>query len=122
MDYLSIKENDIFLVDVNFTRATLKEANELKVILFDAIERGEKKIIVNLSQCEFIDSTFMGTLVISLRKINAAGGDLKLIELHPAARSIFDLAKMFRIFETYVNKNEAKESFRILEGSFPHSN
>jgi anti-anti-sigma factor len=113
VDFITQKLDDIFIVEVNFTRATLKEANELKTILFNAIDNGERKIIVDLSQCEFIDSTFMGTLVISLRKVNACQGDLKLIELHPSARSLFDLAKMFRIFESYTSIAEARKKYKL---------
>ncbi len=111
MDFTVERVKDIMIVKVNFSRATLKESKELKNILFDGIDIGERKIIVDLSMCEFVDSTFMGTLVVSLRKVSALNGDLKLVELHPSARSLFELARLFRIFETYNSREEAMESF-----------
>ncbi len=111
MDFTVERVKDIMVVKVNFSRATLKESKELKNILFDGIDIGERKIIVDLSMCEFVDSTFMGTLVVSLRKVSALNGDLKLVELHPSARALFELARLFRIFETYNSHEEAIESF-----------
>ena len=111
MDFTVERTKDIMIVKVNFSRATLKESKDLKNILFDGIDIGERKIIVDLSMCEFVDSTFMGTLVVSLRKVSALNGDLKLVELHPSARSLFELARLFRIFETFNSREEAIESF-----------
>ena len=111
MDFFVERIKDIMIVKVNFSRATLKESKDLKNILFDGIDIGERKIIVDLSMCEFVDSTFMGTLVVSLRKVSALNGDLKLVELHPSARSLFELARLFRIFETFNSREEAIESF-----------
>ena len=111
MDFTVERIKDIMIVKVNFSRATLKESKDLKNILFDGIDIGERKIIVDLSMCEFVDSTFMGTLVVSLRKVSALNGDLKLVELHPSARALFELARLFRIFETFNSREEAIESF-----------
>ncbi len=111
MDFTVDRVKDIMVVKVNFTRATLKEAKDLKTILYDGIDIGERKIIVDLSMCEFVDSTFMGSLVVSLRKVNALNGDLKLVEFHPAARALFELARLFRVFETYTSREEAIENF-----------
>ena len=111
MDFSVERIKDIMVVKVNFSRATLKESKELKNILFDGIDIGERKIIVDLSMCEFVDSTFMGTLVVSLRKVSALNGDLKLVELHPSAMALFELARLFRIFETFNSREEAIENF-----------
>ena len=111
MDFTVERIKDVMVVRVNFSRATLKESKELKSILFDGIDIGERKIIVDLAMCEFVDSTFMGTLVVSLRKVSALNGDLKLVELHQSARALFELARLFRIFETFNSQEEAMESF-----------
>ena len=71
--------------------------------------------------CEFVDSTFMGTLVVSLRKVSALNGDLKLVELHPSARALFELARLFRIFETFNSCEEAIESFNKSIVKFDNS-
>ena len=79
MDFNKEKYNDVLVEVVNLTRATLKEAEEFKLTLLHDIEEGAKKIVVDISECEFIDSTFLGALVVSLKKITSLGGDLRLV-------------------------------------------
>jgi anti-anti-sigma factor len=72
---------------------------------------GWRKIIVDLSECEFIDSTFLGALVVSLKKVTGLGGDLRLVGFQPAVHSMFELTRMYRVFESFKTKDEALKSF-----------
>lgn len=112
MDFTKEIIGDIMIEVVNLTRATLKEAEEFKLLLSQDIESGWKKIIVDLSDCEFIDSTFLGALVVSLKKATSLGGDLKLVGFQPAVHSMFELTRMYRVFEAFPNREEALDSFR----------
>ncbi len=111
MDFTKEKYGDITVEIVNLTRATLKEAEEFKLTLAQDIEEGARKIVVDLRQCEFIDSTFLGALVVTLKKITALSGDLKLVGFQPAVHSMFELTRMYRVFEAYSTKEEAISSF-----------
>jgi anti-anti-sigma factor len=111
MDFIKEKYNDVLVEVVNLTRATLKEAEEFKLTLLQDIEEGVKKIVVDISQCEFIDSTFLGALVVSLKKITSLGGDLRLVGFQPSVHSMFELTRMYRVFESYKTKEEAVQSF-----------
>jgi anti-anti-sigma factor len=111
MDFIQDKHDDILVEVVNLTRATLKEAEEFKAILTNDINTGWRKIIVDLSECEFIDSTFLGALVVSLKKVTGLGGDLRLVGFQPAVHSMFELTRMYRVFESFKTKEEALKSF-----------
>jgi anti-anti-sigma factor len=111
MDFIQDKHDDILVEVVNLTRATLKEAEEFKLILSSDINSGWRKIIVDLSECEFIDSTFLGALVVSLKKVTGLGGDLRLVGFQPAVHSMFELTRMYRVFESFKTKDEALKSF-----------
>ena len=111
MDFIREKYDNIIVEVVNLTRATLKEAEEFKQTLTQDIEMGARKIVVDLNECEFIDSTFLGALVVSLKKITNLGGDLRLVGFQPAVHSMFELTRMYRVFEAYKTKEEAVESF-----------
>lgn len=112
MDFTKEIIGDIMIEVVNLTRATLKEAEEFKLLLSQDIDSGWKKIIVDLSDCEFIDSTFLGALVVSLKKATSLGGDLKLVGFQPAVHSMFELTRMYRVFEAFPNREEAIDSFK----------
>jgi anti-anti-sigma factor len=111
MDFFQEKHGVVLVEVVNITRATMKEAEEFKQILLKDIELGWRKIIVDLTDCEFIDSTFLGALVVSLKRIAGLGGDLKLVGFQSAVNDMFELTRMFRVFETFSAREEAIKSF-----------
>ena len=104
-------ENNICLVNLNINRATLNEAEEFKTLLFEKIDVGLKNFIIDLTKCEFVDSTFLGSLVVSLKKATSKGGDLRLIGFQPAVETMFDLTRMYRVFDSFRIKEEAINSF-----------
>jgi anti-anti-sigma factor len=112
MDFIRKENNGVILLQVNLSRATLTDAEKFKAILMKDINDGKKKIVVDLSGCEFIDSTFLGTLVISLKKVTSIGGDIKLVGFKPAVRSMFELTRISKVFETFESTNDAVMSFQ----------
>ncbi len=111
MDFTKESIKDVSLFRVNVPRATMNEAEEFKFSLSEEINNGVKNLVVDLSDCDYIDSTFLGTLVVTLKKVTAQGGDLRLIGFKPAVRSMFELTRMYRVFETFESKDEAVKSF-----------
>lgn len=104
-------DNNICLITVNISRATLGEAEKFKTLLFEKIQIGIKNVIADLSLCEFIDSTFLGSLVVSLKKTTSKGGDLRLIGFQSGVETMFELTRMCRVFESFKTKEEAINSF-----------
>lgn len=102
---------DVFVEVVNLDRGTVTEANTLKEILEERIAGGSCKFVVDISICEFIDSTFLGVLVNSLKKAVKAGGDLKLVGFQPAVHAMFELTRLYRVFETFRDEHSAVKSF-----------
>ena len=111
MDFTREEHGSVLVEKVNLTRATLKEAEEFKSHLVEDIKVGWQKIVVDLSECEFIDSTFLGALVVSLKKVTAMGGDIKLVGFQPAVNSMFELTRMYRVFDSFKSLDEAVQSY-----------
>lgn len=103
---------DVLVEIVNMNRASLNEAEILKKKLDVRIGVGYNKIIVDLSQCEFIDSTFLGVLVSSLKKTVKLNGDLRLVGFQPPVKSMFELTRLYKVFEAYPDRKEAVNSFK----------
>ncbi len=112
MGIIEEKIGEVLVEIVNMDRATLNEAHELKEKLNKRIEEGYRKIIVDLSSCDFVDSTFLGTLVGALKKVTKMKGDLKIVGFRPAVKSMFELTRLFRIFETFNDLQDAIKSFK----------
>lgn len=112
MDFNQEVRGDVLVEQVNLTRATLKEAEEFKNLLSSDLESGWKKIVVDLTECEFIDSTFLGALVVSLKKAATAGGDIRLVGIHSEVNNMFELTRMYRVFQTFQSTEDAITSFK----------
>jgi len=112
------KENYAIVFNVNLIRATLNEASEFKDCLTEAITDSDKDIIVNLSACEHLDSTFLGVLVSSYKKLKSQSRSLVIIEPIDQSSIFLTLNSIGKIFPLYTSVKVALEDIenkRLLE-------
>ena len=102
---------DVLVESVNFSRATVKEAAIFKDRLVYDILKNNIKIVIDLSHCEYIDSTFLGSLVVVLKKMTERGGEIKYVIPQPSAVYLFKITGLYGVLNLYRNKAEAIESF-----------
>jgi anti-anti-sigma factor len=99
------------IVSIHLKKATILEALDFKSEIDEEIQKGQHNVIVNISECEFLDSTFIGVLVVTWKKLKAKGGKLKLVKPGYFTKSVFHLTGTIEIFETYESVEEALSSF-----------
>jgi anti-anti-sigma factor len=105
---------DVLIENVNPLRATKVEASIMKSRLFEDIKLNNKSIIVDIRKCKFLDSTFLGALVVSLKKTRKTGGDIKLVITSSSfAEGIVDNSGILRIFEIYTSAKDALKSYEL---------
>jgi len=107
LDLKSDFRGDFLIIEVNKRRATLDLAPEMREKIISEINHGNGKIIVNLSYVEFIDSSFLGSLVAGVKLIKEKGGKIIIAGLHPHVRITFELTHMDKIFPVYITVEEA---------------
>lgn len=112
-DFEELHVGDIVVEVVNLSRATYKEASQLKKNLDSLIQNKQKKIIVDLNQCEFLDSTFLGVLVLSLKASAKIGGDVKIVKPDEIAKALMEKAGTLNVFNLYDSLDEAIKSFEF---------
>jgi anti-anti-sigma factor len=96
---------------IKLKKATIVEALEFKSELDEEILKGNHNIIIDLGSCDFLDSTFIGVLVVTWRKLKSLGGKLKLVKPGYFTKSVFHLTGTIELFETYESIEEALSSF-----------
>jgi anti-anti-sigma factor len=101
------------IAKINVEKATILEALEFKCVMDEHIYNGNHNIIIDLENCEFLDSTFIGVLVVTWKKVKEKGGKLKLVKPGNFAQTVFHLTGTIEIFETYDSVEEALSSFTI---------
>lgn len=110
-DFTRTIYNDVIIYKLNFTRATFKEAQYFRDLVIEDIKAKKLKMIVDLSECDYIDSTFLGALVIILKKAAYYSGEIKYIKPNACALALIKLTGLYSIFNLYSNLKDAVESF-----------
>jgi anti-sigma B factor antagonist len=85
----------------------LYTAPEFKERMVELIESGKKRIVVDLSQATFIDSTTLGVLVGGVKRLRPAGGSLALVCTDQNITKIFEITGLDRVFPIHASREEA---------------
>ncbi len=68
---------------------------------------GAKALFINLSQVRYMDSSGIATLVEAMQNCMKHGMRLRLVELSPSVRDVFELARLASVFEIFPTTTEA---------------
>ena len=101
------KENDTsLLAQLSLKKATLADADKFRDELIGLFNEHQKRIILNLDQVEYIDSSFLGALVVVLKHFIASKSDLVLVGLHKDVANLFELIRLNKVFKIYGTFND----------------
>lgn len=110
------EHGDVRVIGVEVSRATLEFAEEFKNLVGKEIQNGQKKIIVDLTNVQFLDSTFLGSIVVNLKRIATSGGDLRLVACgdceDTVVWSMFEATRMNKVFRVFDALDTAILSFQ----------
>ncbi|MBL8993564.1 MAG: STAS domain-containing protein [Spirochaetia bacterium] len=90
----------------------LYNAPEIKDTIKAQMDGGHKKIIINLENVSYIDSSGIGALISSLSNLKKIGGGLKIINVYDSVRKVFELTKLTSFFEIYDSEEEAVSAYQ----------
>lgn len=105
------KLGDVTIVALE-SRLDAVVASQLKDRIGQLVDKGARKLIIDLGETQFIDSSGCGALVACLRAVVKAGGDLRLARPTRQAKSLFELTRLHRVFESFEDLNSAIMSFK----------
>jgi anti-sigma B factor antagonist len=110
--HISTREvSHVTVVDISGRITLGKETEGLRETIRGLIAEGKKKIVLNLSQVDFIDSSGVGELVSSFTAVRNAGGDLKLFGLTKKVHDILNVTKLYTVFDVKEDEFTAVKSF-----------
>jgi anti-sigma B factor antagonist len=84
---------------------------ELKDLIQGALDRNERRILIDFSRAGYIDSSGLGALVSISKRVREAGGELRLAGLNEDLRSLFELTKLDTLFAIAETPQQALASF-----------
>ena len=101
----------VTIVDLS-GRITLGEGSTmLRDIVRDLIAKGQKKILLNLGDVNYIDSSGIGELVSAFTTVRNGGGELKLLNLTKKVHDLLQITKLYTVFDIKDDEAAAIQSF-----------
>ncbi len=110
MDAAVQKSGDIAIITLPGDKLDAANVAEFKRDI-TSILQAHSKVVFDMSQLKFIDSSGLGAILSCLRQLNAGGGDLKLYGLSKSVRALFELVRMHRIFDICGTREDAISAF-----------
>ena len=93
-------------------RITLGEgASIFRDTLRDLAGGGKKKLLLNLAEVSYIDSSGIGEMVSGFTTVTNAGGQVKLLNLTKRVKDLLQITKLYTVFEVFDDEAAAVRSF-----------
>ena len=93
-------------------KLTIGEGDELlKDKISSLIQRGHRKLLLNLEGVPYVDSAGLGEIVRTYTTVSRQGGNLKLLNLAKRIEDLLAITKLLTVFDTYESEQEALDSF-----------
>ena len=94
-------------------RITLGEGSvQLRDAIRDSIGKGQKKILLDLGDVNYIDSSGLGELVSAYTSAKNQGATVKLLKLTKKVHDLLQLTKLYTVFDIYDDEASAIASFK----------
>jgi anti-sigma B factor antagonist len=102
---------DVAVLEIS-GRITLGEGNVmLREIVRELVDKGNKKIVLNLGEVQYIDSSGVGELVKTHTTIRNQGGQLRLVNLNKRVNDLLQMTRLSAVFDIDRDEASAIESF-----------
>lgn len=82
-------------------------APELKTVLSEAVEAGRTRIVVDLTETSFLDSTALGVLIGAVKRLRSRDGVLTIVNTDPNIAKTFEITGLDQIFTIRPTRDEA---------------
>jgi anti-sigma B factor antagonist len=93
-------------------RITLGEGcAQLRDLIRDQLAKGNKRLLLNLAEVSYIDSSGIGELVSAFTTVSNQGGNMKLLNLTKKVRDLLQITKLYTVFDVHDDEAKAISSF-----------
>jgi anti-sigma B factor antagonist len=112
MKVSSRQVDGITIVDCS-GRITLGEGSvTIRDFVRELLSKGHKKILLNLGDVSYIDSSGIGELVSAFTTVRNQGGELKLLTLTKKVHDLLQITKLYTVFDIWDNEASAVTAYK----------
>jgi anti-sigma B factor antagonist len=105
------ESHHVIIVDISGRIIFGDETTMLRDAVAGLVRDGKKKILLNLAEVAYIDSSGVGELVSSFISVRKSGGELKLVNLTQKVHDVLHVAKLYTVFDIKEDEFTAVKSF-----------
>jgi anti-sigma B factor antagonist len=98
---ISTDARDGYAVVAPTGRLTATGAPLLRAAVSDLVDAGQPRIVIDMSDVQFVDSSGLGALVGALKSARVAGGDLRIAAVPDAVKTVLHLTNLDRVLRDY---------------------
>jgi anti-sigma B factor antagonist len=103
----SEERNGYLLATIELAEASLDKADAFKDEVSQLLDKGNKRIVISFEKVTYIDSSFLGALVASLKYAISKQADISLVSLQKDIYNLMHLIRIDKVFSIYNNIDEA---------------
>jgi anti-sigma B factor antagonist len=103
--------SSVTIIDVSCPITFGEPSSEMRGAIATALKEGATKILLNLAEVNYMDSSGIGELLIGLRAARSRGSSLKLLNLSRRVQDLLKLTKVLTCFECFNDEPSAIASF-----------
>lgn len=105
---LEIAKHDNYAIAViSENEASLQNADKFRDEMMQLVNNGVKNIVLSFERVRYVDSSFLGSLVASLKHAIANGSDIHLVNLQKDIYDLLHLIRMNKVFKIYDSAEQA---------------
>jgi anti-sigma B factor antagonist len=103
---------DVSVLDLS-GRITLGEGSStLRRLIRELVDSGRRKILLDLGDVDYIDSSGIGEMVAAYTTVRGAGGEIKLVHLTKRVHDILQITRLYTVFDVQSDEAGALRRFR----------
>lgn len=111
LEYFDWENGDVLVLHLQGPITLGQPTQTLRQLMHDTVASGRTKIILNMAEVYYIDSSGLGELVASFTHAQRQGAQIKLMKLAPRVQSVMQLTKLYQVIDVYPDEDSAVRSF-----------
>ena len=106
------QSGDVAILDIAGRIVLGDGSKEMRNRIAELVNAGHKKILLNLAEVSYVDSSGLGELVSSYSNVTNAGGKIKLVNIQPKVAELLKITKLYSVFESFSSEGLSGSQLR----------
>jgi len=104
------KDNNTLICDIEGD-IDINTSVQLRKVFDGFIKNNEKKVLVEFSSVNYVDSSGLATLIEMFQRMKKIGGQLRFSGMSQKVRNAFEITKLHKLFDIFENRETALKDF-----------